>query len=146
MKKLFLSNKRYYNRSAIKNQAFFIKIPRLFHKFLIIYKQEIIYSYLRFILNGRLKYYALAVPKCFMDSPLPLVHHTQWCIKPLCFKERTSLKHLRQGLSTSGSVQLSIWSTFGTCQVIYVLAVYINVFCNIFNLMSCTIMPFTENI
>ena len=88
----------------------------------IVYKQEIIYSYPRFVLNRKLKYYALAVPKCPLtnqNSPLALGRHTQWCIKSLCFKEKTSLKHLIRNLSTSGSVQLYIGSTFGICQVIY---------------------------
>ena len=64
-------------------------------------------------------------------NPLALGRVTQRRVKPVCFKEKISLKHLRPGLNAGGPVQLPFRITFGLCQVIYVLAVYKNISCRI---------------
>lgn len=52
-----------------------------------------------------------------MDGTFPLGRITQWMRKALMLQRKTSLKHLIQGLSTSGFVQPSIGSTFVICQL-----------------------------
>ena len=53
---------------------------------------------------------------------------TQRRVKPVCFKEKISLKHLRPGLNAGGPYSCLL-GLLWTCQVIYVLAAYINISC-----------------
>ena len=71
---------------------------------------------------------------------------TQRRVKPVCFKEKISLKHLRPGLNAGGPVQLPFRITFGLCQVIYVLAAYINISCGFACLNGKSKMPFIWDI
>ncbi len=54
------------------------------------------------------------------QSTLALGLARNGCIKPLMFLRNI----LKQGLSTSGFVQLVHVSTFGICQLIYTLVIY----------------------
>ncbi len=64
---------------------------------------------------------------------------TQRRVKPVCFKKKISLKHLRPGLNAGGPVQLPFRITFGLCQVIYVLAAYRNISC-VFPWFNCVVL------
>ncbi len=62
-------------------------------------------------------------------NPLPLgrVHATA---RKTCMLQRKNFfEAFKPGLNAGGPVQLPFRITFGLCQVIYVLAVYKNIFC-----------------